>query len=55
MKLSMIALSLVVGLSACESYAAGHALAPVSEANGILVDENGLLCGITIANHSQRQ
>ena len=42
MKMSLIALSLVVGLSACESYAAGHATAPVGQANGVLVDQNGM-------------
>ncbi len=42
MKLSLIALSLVVGLSACDAYAAGHATAPVAQTNGILVDDNGM-------------
>ncbi len=42
MKLPMIALSLVVGLSACDAYAAGHATAPVAQSNGILVDANGM-------------
>ena len=42
MKFSMIALSLVVGLSACDAYAGGHAFAPVTDANGILVDDNGM-------------
>ncbi|MCK0095416.1 hypothetical protein MWU60_07515 [Yoonia sp. F2084L] len=42
MKLPMIALSLVVGLSACDAYAAGHATAPVAQTNGILVDANGM-------------
>lgn len=42
MKFSMIALSLVVGLSACDAYAGGHAFAPVTETNGILVDANGM-------------
>ena len=42
MKLPMIALSVALGLSACDAYAGGHALAPVAEANGILVDEAGM-------------
>ncbi|MEO1552100.1 MAG: hypothetical protein AAFR93_17025 [Pseudomonadota bacterium] len=42
MKLPMIALTVALGLSACESYAGGHALAPVAEAGGILVDANGM-------------
>ncbi|WP_411892672.1 hypothetical protein [Yoonia sp. SDW83-1] len=42
MKLSLIALSLVVGLSACEAYAGGHATAPAAETNGILTDANGM-------------
>lgn len=42
MKLSMIAFSLVVGLSACDAYAAGHTSAPVAQSNGILVDANGM-------------
>ena len=42
MKMSLIALSLVVGLSACDAYAAGHATAPVGQANGVLVDQNGM-------------
>ena len=42
MKLSLIALSLVVGLSACDAYAGGHATAPAVEANGILTDANGM-------------
>ena len=31
MKRSLIALSAIIGLSACEAYAGGHALAPMSE------------------------
>ncbi len=42
MKLSLIALSLVAGLAACDAYAGGHATAPVSQSNGILVDANGM-------------
>ncbi len=42
MKLSLIALSLVVGLSACDAYAGGHATAPAAETNGILTDANGM-------------
>lgn len=42
MKLSLIALSLVAGLAACDAYAGGHATAPVVETNGILTDANGM-------------
>ncbi len=42
MKLSLIALSLVAGLAACDAYAGGHATAPVAQSNGILVDTNGM-------------
>ena len=42
MKLSIIALSLIAGLSACDAYAAGHASAPAGQANGVLVDMNGM-------------
>ncbi len=42
MKMSLVALSLIAGLAACDAYAGGHATAPVAEANGILVDENGM-------------
>jgi predicted lipoprotein with Yx(FWY)xxD motif len=42
MKFSAIALSLVVGLSACDAYAGGHATAPVAQSNGILVDDQGM-------------
>jgi len=38
MKLSIIALSLAVGLAACESYAAGYVTTPVAPTNGILVN-----------------
>ncbi len=42
MKMPLIALSLALGLSACDAYAAGHASAPAVEANGILTDANGM-------------
>jgi len=40
MKLSAISLSLILGLAACDAYASESAAAPVTEVNGILVDDN---------------
>ena len=37
-----IATATAITLSACSAYAGGHALAPVSEANGMLVDGDGM-------------
>ena len=51
MKLSLIALSLVVGLSACDAYAGGHATAPAVEANGILTDANGMSLHLRSRHH----
>ena len=42
MKLSLIALTTIVGLSACDAYAAGHANAPATDVDGILVDADGM-------------
>ncbi|WP_341366581.1 hypothetical protein [Yoonia sp. BS5-3] len=42
MKKQIITLTAIIGLSACEAYAGGHAAAPVSEVNGILVDQAGM-------------
>ncbi len=42
MKLSIIALSAIIGLSACDAYAGGHTAAPVAQSNGILVNDVGM-------------
>ncbi|MDX8353852.1 hypothetical protein [Cognatiyoonia sp. IB215182] len=40
MRLSAIALSLVLGLAACDAYASSNPTPPVAVVNGILVDAN---------------
>lgn len=42
MKLSMIAFATILGLSACDAYAAGHASAPAIDTNGILTNADGM-------------
>lgn len=40
MKLTLVAFTMIVGLGACDAYAAGHS--PATETNGILTDANGM-------------
>ncbi|MCG3266895.1 hypothetical protein [Yoonia sp. I 8.24] len=43
MKLSILALTTIVGLAACDdAYAAGHASAPAIDTNGILTNADGM-------------
>ena len=42
MKLSILALSLAVGLSACDAYADGHISKPAIDTNGILTNADGM-------------
>lgn len=42
MKLTVFALAIAVGLSACDAYAAGHENPPAIEANGILTNADGM-------------
>ena len=42
MKLSILALTVALGLGACDAYAAGHSSAPAIEANGILTNADGM-------------
>lgn len=42
MKLSILALTVALGLGACDAYAAGHSSAPAIEVDGILTNADGM-------------